>query len=339
MKKFTLLLSSIFLAIPGFSQNCSDLFISEYVEGSRYNKSIEIYNPTPSAITLTDAYRIIRWSNGSTVADTDPLYVAPLSGTIEPYQVMVIIQDTNRPGQDTMIFENLRKRATFTVFSEYESGVAGCKVVHWNGDDAVSLQRFINDQWTDIDIFGEIGVRPLNPSGGTSNPAGAWTNVAPYWRGQGVYLTQYKTLIRKPGIKTGIDRVRMNEYGSHSTGGYPDSFNALVEFDSLRGNFFDSLGFHTCDCKPMGVTTLHDNGSVRVYPNPANGEALTVYSIEPLITIELISVTGQRVLIREVSAGAKEITIPVIDKLREGIFVLKATDKKKQVYITKVVIQ
>jgi predicted extracellular nuclease len=50
MNKFLLSLTALlFLSIASFGQ-CSDLFISEYVEGSGNNKALEIYNPTNAAI-------------------------------------------------------------------------------------------------------------------------------------------------------------------------------------------------------------------------------------------------------------------------------------------------
>jgi len=42
-----------------------DLFFSEYVEGSAFNKAVEIYNPTDAAIDLAD-YQFNIYSNGST---------------------------------------------------------------------------------------------------------------------------------------------------------------------------------------------------------------------------------------------------------------------------------
>ena len=59
-------LLSIFILITFFlnAQDCSDLFISEYVEGPANNNGIEIYNPTNNSIDLS-SYTINRYSNGS----------------------------------------------------------------------------------------------------------------------------------------------------------------------------------------------------------------------------------------------------------------------------------
>ena len=51
MKKILLPLSLIF-SLNVFSQDCSELFISEYIEGPGNNNAIEIYNPTNGTIDL-----------------------------------------------------------------------------------------------------------------------------------------------------------------------------------------------------------------------------------------------------------------------------------------------
>ena len=234
--------------------DCSDIFMSEYVEGWNNNKALELYNPSSAPITLDGSYRLIRFSNGSTTSDTEIAYTLPLTGTIDPYKVMVIIQDTVPAGQDTMVWPGLRKKATWLAPYAYATQppyTQGGNVVFWNGDDAVSLQKKqLNGTWKDIDIFGEIGVRPTNWQG-TYSPSGAWTDVKPYILGVGIYLTKSKTLFRKHNIKHGVDRATMIHYGDSATGGVPNSFNAWLEYDTLPANFFDSLGTHWCDCKPI----------------------------------------------------------------------------------------
>src|SRR4030065_630542 len=105
--------------------DCSEIFISEYVEANFNNKALEIYNPTSSAIMLNDRYRLIRWSNGSETSDQDSRYILPLAGTREAYDVMVIIQDTLFPGQDTMIAPGLKAHADFLAPADYDSGDGG----------------------------------------------------------------------------------------------------------------------------------------------------------------------------------------------------------------------
>ena len=69
---------------------CNELFISEYVEGSRNNKALEIYNPTNSAINLSN-YRVTRWQNGSAAWTAQMSDV--LSGSIQPKDVMDLVID------------------------------------------------------------------------------------------------------------------------------------------------------------------------------------------------------------------------------------------------------
>ena len=249
MKKLVLFIAALLSSGALFAQtDCSDLFISEYVEGWNNNKGLELYNPTSAPIVLDNVYRIIRWSNGSTLSDQDIQYVVYPIGTINRYEAFVIIQDTIPAGQDTMVWQGLRKHADWLAPYAYGTTppTPGGNCIFWNGDDAISLQKKQpNGTWKDIDIFGEIGVRPSNWQGPPNyNPSGAWTDTKPYVIGTGKYLTKSKTLIRKHAIKRGVDRSVMIHYGDSSTGDVPNSFYALLEYDSMPANFFDSLGFH-----------------------------------------------------------------------------------------------
>ena len=64
MKK-TLLSLSIIFTMSINAQDCSELFISEYIEGPGNNNAIEIYNPTNNPIDLS-GYSINRYGNGAT---------------------------------------------------------------------------------------------------------------------------------------------------------------------------------------------------------------------------------------------------------------------------------
>jgi hypothetical protein len=105
---------------------CSDLFISEYVEGSSNNKYIEIYNPTASAIDL-GPYKLNLYSNGSTSPSQDDL-----SGTIGAYQ--------------TIVYEN----GSAAIYGGTATTSSSC---NFNGDDAIALEK----SGTNIDVIGTIG--------------------------------------------------------------------------------------------------------------------------------------------------------------------------------------
>ena len=317
MKKLLLSLSMLAFSVWVSGQDCSDLMISEYVEGWNNNKSIEIYNPTPAAIDLS-AYRLIRWSNGDVTSDQDIRYVLPLTGSIPSYQVIVMIQDTNFPGQDTMIAPGLKAKANYMAPADYDAGTAGCRVVFWNGDDAISLQKNVSGTWTDIDIVGEIGVRPLNWQG-TTDPVGGWDDTAPYADGQGNYLTKDQTLYRKANIKTGIDRDEMNAYG-------PNSFNALLEYDSLPNNDFDSLGHHTCDCEYLSIRENGTRLNASVYPNPVTGQKVLITADFEITEIELFDVQGS--FISRVYLNDRQYNMTLPENLGKGIYFVRIHDNK-----------
>ncbi len=197
MKKNLLLLSAIAISKLATAQ-CTELFISEYVEGTGYNKAIEIYNPTPNPINLSP-YVLARYANGSTTI-SDQLV---LSGTIAPNDVWVIVcGEAATPPDPTLVSLADQMDATYP---------APC---YFNGDDALTLEKSGNI----IDMFGKIG----------EDPGTAWTDLFPYIdAGGGTWLTNNHTIIRKPSVKQGItvipsefntfaewDTVRVNTFDS-----------------------------------------------------------------------------------------------------------------------------
>lgn len=113
---------------------CTDLFISEYLEGSGNNKAIEIYNPTASAINLSD-YELRQYNNG----DSTFTYSLVLSGSIPAYGTYVIENSSETLG----IVANLSTNSNVMTF---------------NGDDAISLYKI--SEAKNIDVIGQIGTDP-----------------------------------------------------------------------------------------------------------------------------------------------------------------------------------
>ena len=112
----------------------TELFISEYVEGSSDNKALEIYNGTSNPIDLTSsAYNLQIYFNGSSSAGS----TINLTGIIQPGQSFVIANSSASSG--------ILSKANQT------SGA-----LSFNGNDAVVLRKGT----LNIDIFGRIGENP-----------------------------------------------------------------------------------------------------------------------------------------------------------------------------------
>jgi predicted extracellular nuclease len=112
----------------------SDLFISEYVEGSSNNKAIEIYNGTGAAVDLGAlGYSIAFYFNGSTTAGT----TIALTGTLADGDVHVIADND----ASTAILAVADQTPTNSFF---------------NGDDAVALLK----NGVIVDVIGQIGFDP-----------------------------------------------------------------------------------------------------------------------------------------------------------------------------------
>ena len=150
-----------------FSQltDCSELFISEYVEGWSNNKAIEIYNPTDASIDLS-AYMVIRYSNGSTSASEGN--AVQLTGIIAAGDVHVGVLeklDENGEGQEAPIWDSLQVKADAFYCPEYNVSNAW----YFNGNDAVVLAKGTTNDINNsvvVDIFGKIG----------EDPCVAWTS-------------------------------------------------------------------------------------------------------------------------------------------------------------------
>ncbi len=115
-----------------------DLFFSEYIEGSSYNKALEIYNGTGSTVNLAD-YQLKLFSNGGTTAST-----LNLSGTLASGGVYVLAHGS----------------ASASILSVAD--ITSSTVINFNGDDAVALYKVSTGSY--VDIFGVIG----------SDPGDAW---------------------------------------------------------------------------------------------------------------------------------------------------------------------
>lgn len=85
------LVLSSFLVAPGFTAvqaaGPAELFFSEYVEGSSYNKALEIFNGTGATVDLAaGGYNILMYYNGNTTST----YTITLTGSVAHNDAFVI---------------------------------------------------------------------------------------------------------------------------------------------------------------------------------------------------------------------------------------------------------
>lgn len=121
------------------------LYISEYIEGSSFNKAVELYNPGTAAVDLS-RYTLRLYSNGSPT----PTASLVLDGTLAAGATHVICHPSIA--------------AAALPSCQRTNG----SVINFNGDDALTLER----DGVVVDQFGQVGFDP-----GTSWTAGTLSTV------------------------------------------------------------------------------------------------------------------------------------------------------------------
>ena len=174
----------------------TELFFSEYIEGSSNNKALEIYNGTGVDVDLSN-YQILHYKDGA----TSPTYTYLLTGTVTAGDVYVLTTD----------------QAVQALQDEADVMLAYPSVVHFNGDDALALQKI--DPLTTLDVIGQIGI----------DPGSSW--------GTDPIQTAEDTLTRKDTICEG------DPDGS-------DPFDPALEWNGFAQDDFTHIGFHETNCFP-----------------------------------------------------------------------------------------
>ena len=131
------------------NSSCSNLFISEYVEGPGNNNAIEIYNPTNTSINLS-GYSINRYSNGSVFSSAS----WPLSGTIAAGQAFTVGNGQVDSVWVTTYWSLPVDAAFFSMLDDHCNGDYDANsTFYFNGDDAITIEY----NGTPVDIFGKVG--------------------------------------------------------------------------------------------------------------------------------------------------------------------------------------
>ncbi|MYL33902.1 hypothetical protein GLW05_09850 [Pontibacillus yanchengensis] len=196
-------LSMLAIANPVQAETNSSLIFSEYVEGSGYNKAIELYNGTGEPIDLSD-YTVVSFTNG---ASQDPgdgyANELNLSGTLEDGEVYVIAHSD----ADQAILD--------------QADVTGSSYFYeFNGDDAVVLFQNYDEstrQGTVVDSIGKVG----------EDPGDGWTENAT--------STKDSTLVRKETVLAGDTDVTDAYDPTDEWIALPkDTFSNLGKYESVQ---------------------------------------------------------------------------------------------------------
>lgn len=314
MRKILLVCGLMLGGVVAAQEECSELFISEYVEGWSNNKALEIYNPTNQAVDLSE-YIVVRYSNGAMFASS--ANAVQLSGIIQPYSVYVAVidkRDESGIGQEAPVWGELQAKADGFYCPVYSESNA----MYFNGNDVVTLEKGtvagVDAGTTQlIDLFGKLGEDP-----DVSDEHNGWTDTHPFV-GVGKVITADMSLIRKPSVKKG-NTVN------------PSFFNALLEWDTIPavvprldeegnptfnpgGNLvvdgnWESLGVHECECDPsLSIGEEAALNQLAIYPNPSVDGEFNFTGVNTVTQVEVYSSTGQMVFSQENVKGIQSIKI------------------------------
>ena len=115
-----------------FENGCQTLIISQYFEGTAFNKAIELYNTSNFPVDLDD-YELFLYANGG----------VDVTNAFAPLGIL--------PGGETFLIVHPQADPALLAIADTTSNV-----VNFNGDDAVILQENL----VTIDVFGQLGEDP-----------------------------------------------------------------------------------------------------------------------------------------------------------------------------------
>ena len=206
MKFISLLTIIAFGSFGLHAQNCDDLIISGYLEGSGLDKAIEIYNPTANSISLNN-YKIRVYQNAGTSIDQEFSFASGAS--IGANQTYVVAHGS----------------ADASLSSDEDFGWG------FNGDDAVALYNGTSN----IDLIGVIG-------GYTTWTAGSGSTSNHLLKRKSTVLTAASTFIGSQWDD--YDDASYSLLGSHTCGCHTDTRDFTTDAYSYTngGAFFASSG-------------------------------------------------------------------------------------------------
>ena len=338
MKRALLFILAI-VSTMQLSAQCSELFISGYTEGYGNNRSLEIYNPTNTAIDLS-GYSIGRFPNGLTQFEGIQLP----ADMIQPYDVYVIVvdvRDSLGTGQDVPVWNG------YQLWDVLIDQVTMDTVFDMDGNPVYSVQYdpdnnnipFYGDvyhEWLDLqgkaDVFlcpdydvnnamyfngndavalikgtevmsdGSNVIDVLGVIGENPGNSSSWET----WEGE--WIMRDKSLTRNADIAGGSGVVAISQNDTIAYSNWDISFK----------NDFNGVGAHVCDCQFVSVGELNQV-AFKMSPNPLSQNELTIKAEENIEKVAIYNILGELVFTNKVNSFTNQTTLNV-PKLTSGVY-------------------
>jgi hypothetical protein len=361
MKKTLLYFFLLLFTMTMKAQTPTDIFFSEYLEGSGNNKGLEIYNPTNQNIDLSN-YWVLRFSNGGSAFDDGGS--THLTGILEPYKTFLLIN-----GQTTSTPTSPACSPILQEMADQLDGVYPAPT-YMNGNDAIALVKTPGgvppnadmSNVTAVDLFGQIGLgsaiaaetgwsfvqdSTLTYNGPNDEQvtgkvinyivqkyATDGSSYGPFW----MSWTSDHSLIRKPSVVKG---VLIN----------PNPFIVTLEWDTVPAvldtagyysykDIWTELGKHACVADPA-YSSIDENTTdswLSIFPNPVVSESFTISSDFSVKEVEIVSVIGQRVFKQAYTNGQFQIEIEPVE-LQKGVYLVKVSTFSKDTAVKKILVK
>ncbi len=343
MKKTLLILFLAFFAISIHAQ--TDLFFSEYAEGTGNNKCVEIYNPTNQDVDLSEYY-VLRFSNGNSTFTSGG--ATQLEGTLEPYKTYVLVNGQTTSTSSSPACSPVLQALANQLDHDYPAPT------YMNGNDAIALIKTPGGETpnadmsnvTSVDLIGQIGLGSLiedetgwsyvqdstltyNNSGGepvdgqiinfiVQDKAMDGNTYGPFW----MSWTSNHSLIRKPTV---VDGIKAN----------PNPFNVKMEWDTVAAvldslgyptytDIWTNLGSHACVADPnyLSVDENSAMGTLSLYPNPVVSDHFAFNTSAPVESIYVFDILG-KVIYQEVFTSPVKTTDVAVASMKKGVYMVK----------------
>ncbi len=356
MKRIILFVFAV-ISVLQLNAQCSDLFLSAYVEGYGNNRALEIYNPTNAAINLS-GYSVGRYSNGDATPNSFEGIQLP-DEMIQPYDVFVVVldkRDSTGSGFETPVWNG------YQMWDVLIDQVTMEPILDMNGDtiysvqydaDGLHLYGDVYNEWLDLEGKADAFLCPVYdinnslyfngndavvlisgteiiPDGSNiidvvgvigEDPGQSWETS------EGQWITRDKSLYRNADIAGGSGVV---------VGALGDTI-AYSNWDISFKNDFSGLGAHECVCASSSVDGLNEV-AFNMFPNPLSANELTIQAEEAIESVMIYNILGELVYVSNSEISTQQVTLD-IPVLTNGIYAVSISFVDNKQSIQKLMIQ